>query len=139
MPLSALDRILKGRRSAPGGPEPLDRPGFRADRDEPGAWRTRRLGDTSRNLIDNALRHTPPGGRVDLSLFRQNDAVILEVADTGPGIPASEIDRIFEPFFRGSRSRGDGTGLGLSIVRRVAERCHGSIRLENTRPPGEHG
>ncbi|WP_230646707.1 MULTISPECIES: sensor histidine kinase [Bradyrhizobium] len=94
MPLSALDRILKGRRSAPGGPEPLDRPGFRADRDEPGAWRTRRLCDTSRNLIDNALRHTPPGGRVDLSLLRQNDAVILEVADTGPGIPASEIDRI---------------------------------------------
>ena len=76
---------------------------------------------------------------MDLSLFRQSDAVILQVADTGPGILASEIDRIFEPFFRGSRSRGDGTGLGLSIVLRIAERCHGSIRLENVGPPGGHG
>lgn len=88
-----------------------------------------------RNLIDNAVRHTPTGGRVDVSLFRQNEAVILQVADTGPGILDAEIDRIFEPFFRGSRSRGDGTGLGLSIVRRIAERCHASIRFENMRPP----
>ena len=92
-----------------------------------------------RNLIDNALRHTPAGGRVDVSLFHQDEAVILQVADSGRGIPASEIDRIFEPFFRGSRSRGDGTGLGLSIVRRIAERCHGSIRLENVGPPEGHG
>ena len=92
-----------------------------------------------RNLIDNALRHTPAGGRVDVSLFRQNEAVILQVVDTGPGILDAEIDRIFEPFFRGSRSRGDGTGLGLSIVRRIAERCHGSIRLENVGPPDGPG
>ncbi|MBN8990607.1 MAG: histidine kinase [Rhizobiales bacterium] len=92
-----------------------------------------------RNLIDNALRHTPTGGRVDVSLFRQNEAVILQVVDTGPGILDAEIDRIFEPFFRGSRSRGDGTGLGLSIVRRIAERCHGSIRLENVGPPDGPG
>lgn len=93
----------------------------------------------ARNLIDNALRHTPAGGRVDVSLFRQNEAVILRVVDTGPGILDAEIDRIFEPFFRGSRSRGDGTGLGLSIVRRIAERCHGSIRLENVGPPDGRG
>ncbi|HCX18212.1 MAG TPA: histidine kinase, partial [Afipia sp.] len=92
-----------------------------------------------RNLIDNALRHTPAGGRVDVSLFRQGEAVILQVVDTGPGILSAEIDRIFEPFFRGSRSRGDGTGLGLSIVRRIAERCHGSIRLENVGPPDGPG
>ncbi|HAP48991.1 MAG TPA: histidine kinase [Afipia sp.] len=92
-----------------------------------------------RNLIDNALRHTPAGGRVDVSLFRQGEAVILQVVDTGPGILSAEIVRIFEPFFRGSRSRGDGTGLGLSIVRRIAERCHGSIRLENVGPPDGPG
>ncbi len=92
-----------------------------------------------RNLIDNALRHTPAGGRVDVSLFRQHEAVILQIVDAGPGILDAEIDRIFEPFFRGSRSRGDGTGLGLSIVRRIAERCHASIRLENVGPPDGPG
>ncbi len=137
MPLSELDRIVKGV-VADLLPVAQDRSidlGFArietvSVRGEPVA-----LAMLVRNLIDNALRHTPAGGRVDVSLFRQNEAVILQVADTGPGIPDADIDRIFEPFFRGSRSRGDGTGLGLSIVRRIAERCHGSIRLENTRVP----
>ncbi|RTM14561.1 MAG: histidine kinase [Bradyrhizobiaceae bacterium] len=141
MPLSAFDRIVK-EVVADLLPAAQDRSidlGFArietaSVRGEPVA-----LAILVRNLIDNALRHTPAGGRVDLSLFRQSDAVILQVADTGPGILASEIDRIFEPFFRGSRSRGEGTGLGLSIVRRIAERCHGSIRLENARQPGGQG
>lgn len=85
----------------------------------------------ARNLIDNALRHTPAGGRVDLSLFTENELVVFVVEDTGAGIPDADLNRIFEPFFRGSHSRGEGTGLGLSIVRRIAEQCRGSVRLEN--------
>ena len=85
----------------------------------------------ARNLIDNALRHTPAGGRVDLSLFTENELVVFIVEDTGSGIPDADLDRIFEPFFRGSHYRGEGTGLGLSIVRRIVEQCRGSIRLEN--------
>lgn len=94
------------------------------------------LGVLARNLIDNALRHTPAGGRVDVSLFAENEVVVLEVDDTGPGIPEADLDRIFEPFFRGSGDHGEGTGLGLSIARSIVERCRGSIRLEN-RPQSE--
>lgn len=89
------------------------------------------LGVLARNLIDNALRHTPAGGSVDVGLFVENDHVVFQVDDTGPGIPDADLDRVFEPFFRGSRSRGEGTGLGLSIVRSIVEQCRGSIRLEN--------
>lgn len=90
----------------------------------------------ARNLLDNALRHTPAGGQVDVSLFAENDFVFFTVEDTGSGIPDADLDRIFEPFFRGSRSRGEGSGLGLSIARRIVERCHGSVRLENKTTPG---
>ncbi|WP_081434956.1 ATP-binding protein [Nitrobacter hamburgensis] len=85
----------------------------------------------ARNLLDNALRHTPAGGQVDVSLFAENEFVVFRVDDTGSGIPDADLDRIFEPFFRGSRSQGEGTGLGLSIARRIVDRCHGSIRLQN--------
>lgn len=90
----------------------------------------------ARNLLDNALRHTPAGGQVDVNLFTENGSVVFTVEDTGSGIPDADFDRIFEPFFRGSRSRGEGSGLGLSIARRIIERCHGSIRLENKSAPG---
>lgn len=90
----------------------------------------------ARNLLDNALRHTPAGGQVDVSLFTENDFVVFTVEDTGSGIPDADLDRIFEPFFRGSCSRGEGSGLGLSIARRIVERCHGSIRLEHKSAPG---
>jgi two-component system OmpR family sensor kinase len=90
----------------------------------------------ARNLLDNALRHTPIGGQVDVRLFAENQFVLFTVEDTGSGIPDADLDRIFEPFFRGSRSRGEGSGLGLSIARRIVEQCHGSIRLENKSAPG---
>jgi two-component system OmpR family sensor kinase len=89
----------------------------------------------ARNLLDNALRHTPAGGQVDVSLFAENEFAVFSVEDTGSGIPDADLDLIFEPFFRGSRSRGEGSGLGLSIARRIVERCHGSIRLENKSAP----
>jgi len=90
----------------------------------------------ARNLLDNALRHTPAGGQVDVSLFSESDTVAFTVEDTGAGIPEADIERIFEPFFRGSRARGEGSGLGLSIARRIVESCRGSIRLENKPMPG---
>jgi len=88
-----------------------------------------------RNLLDNALKHTPMGGQVDVSLIAENGSMVLSVEDNGPGIPDADLDRIFEPFFRGSRSQGEGSGLGLSIARRIVERSHGSICLENKRAP----
>jgi two-component system OmpR family sensor kinase len=88
------------------------------------------------NLLENALRHTPQGGRVDISAYRSGECVILQIEDTGPGIPPSDIERIFEPFFRGTRPSGDGTGLGLSIVKRIVDRLGGSVALENVEKAG---
>jgi two-component system OmpR family sensor kinase len=92
-----------------------------------------------RNLIDNAIRHTPEGGRIDVALYREGNKAIFKVADTGPGIPPDDLDRVFEPFFRGSRPVENGTGLGLSIVKRVVERLNGSIHLENISEPIRSG
>lgn len=84
-----------------------------------------------RNLVDNALRYTPPSGRIDVGVYREAGQAILQIEDTGPGVSASDLDRIFEPFFRGSRPAEDGTGLGLSIVKRIVDRLGGSVVLEN--------
>jgi two-component system OmpR family sensor kinase len=92
-----------------------------------------------RNLIDNAARFTPPGGRVDIGVFREGSEAVLQIEDTGPGIPSDDIDRIFEPFFRGSRPTEDGTGLGLSIVKRILDRLGGAIVLENVSGPALTG
>jgi len=89
------------------------------------------LSSVVHNLIDNAVRHTPPGGRVDIGIYREAARGILQIEDTGPGIPASDLERVFEPFVRGSRPAGEGTGLGLSIVQRIVERLQGSVALEN--------
>lgn len=78
------------------------------------------LGVLLRNLVDNAVRYTPPGGRVDVAVEDQGDRVRLRVADDGPGIPAAERDRIFDRFYRGLGSMEPGSGLGLSIVARIA-------------------
>ena len=84
-----------------------------------------------RNLIDNAVGYTPAGGRIDISLSRSGNEAILLVEDTGPGIPEPDVKRIFEPFFRANQRGETGTGLGLSIVKRIVDRLHGSILLEN--------
>ena len=84
-----------------------------------------------RNLLDNALRATPRGGKVDISIRREGDAAVLQIDDTGPGVAASDMDRIMEPFYRGSRPEGEGAGLGLSIVKRIVERLGGEIQLAN--------
>ena len=92
-----------------------------------------------RNLLDNALRFTPRGGTIDIGIYRRDDAAILQIEDTGPGIPSTDMDQIFEPFFRGSRPTGEGTGLGLSIVKRIVDSLGGGIALENIARAGRSG
>ncbi len=92
-----------------------------------------------RNLLDNALRHTPHGGRIDLGVYRHDGSAVLQIEDTGPGIATADLEKIFEPFVRGSRPEGEGTGLGLSIVKRIAENLGGEITLENISGVGQSG
>jgi two-component system OmpR family sensor kinase len=92
-----------------------------------------------RNLLDNSLRFTPHGGRIDAGAYRDGDMAILQIEDTGPGVPEGEIDRIFEPFFRGQHPEGDGVGLGLSIVKRIVDRLGGSIEAVNVGESGRTG
>jgi signal transduction histidine kinase len=80
------------------------------------------------NLLSNAFRWTPDGGRIDLELSAENGAVAVAVADSGPGIPAGEAERIFRPFF--SRD-GGGTGLGLAIAHELAVALGGRIELHS--------
>jgi signal transduction histidine kinase len=90
------------------------------------------------NLVDNALRHTPDGGTIRMSAKSEAGNVVLTVEDSGPGIPADQLDLIFERFHRldpgRARSEG-GTGLGLAIARKLAEAHGGSLRAQN-RPEG---
>ncbi len=80
------------------------------------------------NLVDNAIRYTP-AGHVIVRARREGNEAILEVEDTGPGIPASERARVFDRFYRGGTAAEGGTGLGLAIVRRIAERHQGRAEL----------
>ncbi|HYQ11234.1 MAG TPA: HAMP domain-containing sensor histidine kinase [Gaiellaceae bacterium] len=80
------------------------------------------------NLVANALRWTPPGGRVDLALARRNGEVTVTVSDTGPGIAPDEEERIFRPFWSGD---GGGTGLGLPIARELAFALGGRLELQS--------
>jgi two-component system phosphate regulon sensor histidine kinase PhoR len=94
----------------------------------------RDLGLAIRNLLDNAVRHTPEGGAVDLRLRSENGDVLVEVIDSGEGIPRRELPRIFERFYRVDTARAratGGTGLGLAIVRHVVERHGGSVQVES--------
>jgi signal transduction histidine kinase len=86
------------------------------------------------NLMENALRHTPPGTRVRAAVGIQGDEVVLVVEDDGPGVPPAVRDRIFERFVRGEGDRGSSSGLGLSIVRAVADSHGGSVTLEDAHP-----
>jgi two-component system sensor histidine kinase SenX3 len=94
----------------------------------------RDLGLAIRNLLDNAVRHTPAGGTIDVKLRSDNGEVVVEVIDSGEGIPKRELPRIFERFYRVDTARAratGGTGLGLAIVRHVVERHGGSVHVES--------
>ena len=82
-----------------------------------------------RNLVDNAIRYTPAGGRVDLWVQAGHGRVTLEVKDNGPGIPEAERERVFDPFYRVLGSDQAGSGLGLAIVQAIAARLGGTISL----------
>ncbi|MFZ2163542.1 MAG: ATP-binding protein [Sideroxyarcus sp.] len=85
-----------------------------------------------RNLIDNAVRHTPPGTSVHIDITNKQGQICLSVSDNGPGIPASELDRLGERFYRPLGTSASGSGLGLSIVKRIAEIHAASLQLAST-------
>ena len=98
----------------------------------------RRVGQIIDNLLSNALRYTDAGGRVALDVHRSGDEAVLEVTDTGIGIPAHDLPYIFERFWRGERSRArktGGAGIGLAIVRELVRAHDGRIDVESR--PGE--
>lgn len=83
-----------------------------------------------KNLVDNAIRYTPQGGRVDLSVAQVQDEILLQVSDSGPGIAVAERERVFDPFHRGLGSDEVGSGLGLAIVKAIADRHAGRVWLD---------
>jgi two-component system OmpR family sensor kinase len=94
------------------------------------------------NLIDNATKYTPRGGRVDVSLRLNQGHALVQIADSGEGIPASERERVFDRFYRvgigASRARTDvaGSGLGLAIVRRIASKHGAAVSLAESNEGG---
>ncbi len=84
------------------------------------------------NLVDNALRYSAEGGRVDVSVGTADGRAFVAVADTGPGIPPAERSRVFDRFYRGAGGTGTGSGLGLAIVKAIADRHRAEIALEDT-------
>jgi two-component system phosphate regulon sensor histidine kinase PhoR len=90
------------------------------------------------NLLDNAVKYTPPQGRVSVRWRRDGEQVCLEVADSGIGIPEADLPRIFERFYRVDKARSremGGTGLGLSIVKHLSQAMQGSVRAASR--PGQ--
>jgi len=81
------------------------------------------------NLVENAVRYTPDGGRIDVTVGSDHRETWLEVADTGPGIPPAERERVFDRFYRQLGTREPGSGLGLAIVRTIARRHGATVTL----------
>lgn len=91
------------------------------------------------NLVDNAVKYTPPGGKVEVTGSSEEDQVTVSINDTGIGIPEQKLNRIFERFYRVDKDRSKatgGTGLGLAIVRHVAENHGGQVAVESTAGEG---
>jgi two-component system phosphate regulon sensor histidine kinase PhoR len=89
------------------------------------------------NLVHNAVKFTPPEGRVTVSVERLGDEVIVSVQDTGVGIPASDLPRIFERFYKADRARsGGGSGLGLAIAKHIVQSHGGRIWAESIEGQG---
>jgi signal transduction histidine kinase len=108
----------------------LDAPGHVPIRGDAPALRT-----LVRNLVDNAVRYTPPHGAVQVRCRATAEVALLEVSDNGPGIPAADHERVFDRFYRRTAAQEGGTGLGLAIVKAIAERHGANIEL-NEAPGG---
>ena len=92
-----------------------------------------RLRQVLTNLVGHAVKYSPEDRRVTLAVGGDADSIVFDVIDQGPGIDAVEVDRIFEPFYRGSaRTEDDGAGLGLGITRRLAEAMGGRVDVAST-------
>jgi two-component system sensor histidine kinase MtrB len=93
-----------------------------------------RIGQVLNNVVSNAIKYSPRGGRVTVSVRCRDDRIVIEVTDQGPGIPQEEHELIFEPFKRspGSEAEIPGVGLGLSVARRIVEAHGGTIGLQST-------
>jgi two-component system OmpR family sensor kinase len=83
------------------------------------------------NLVDNAIRYSPAGARVDVSVTHRDGHALLAIQDAGPGIPISDRARVFDRFFRGHEVDVPGSGLGLAIVKSIADRHHATIGLDS--------
>jgi signal transduction histidine kinase len=91
-----------------------------------------RLEQAAANLIDNAIKYTPPGGQVFVETGAENGRAFLRVRDSGPGIPPDELPRIWDRLFRGDRSRAErGLGLGLSLVKAIVEAHGGKVDVQS--------
>jgi signal transduction histidine kinase len=134
--LAELVRATVGRFSARADDLGIDL-GATATQPVPVTADARQLGLLLDNLVENALRYTPRGGRVDVGALFEGQQAALLVADTGPGIPAPERDRVFDRFYRaaGSGAFAGGSGLGLAIVKAVAQR-HGAEVVLDGAPAG---
>jgi signal transduction histidine kinase len=85
------------------------------------------------NLVDNAIKYTPVGGRVEINASANDNCMLLTVCDSGTGIPAEDIDKIWDRSFRGDKSRTQrGLGLGLSLVKAVVTAHGGTINVVST-------
>ena len=93
-----------------------------------------RLQEVIYNLLDNAVKFSPPEGRIRVSATRNDNRISLSVSDNGAGIPTRDLPRIFERFYRADKARDrelGGTGLGLSIVKHIAQLHGGSVEAES--------
>ena len=128
--LSEIEVASSGRGIRLQGTVPVDLPAVHADRE--------RVHQVLFNLLDNAVRFTPPGGCVTVSADEHDGSIDVRVVDTGPGIPAEHLPRLFERFYRADPARAHrdgGTGIGLAIARSVVEAHGGRIWAESR--PGE--
>ena len=87
------------------------------------------------NLLDNAAKYSPGDTSIEVAARREDDAIVVEVADRGPGLHAEDLERVFEKFYRGKRPHGRGVGLGLAICRGFVE-AHGGRIWATNRPEG---
>jgi two-component system OmpR family sensor kinase len=112
--------------------------GVVGDADAPIGGRAMDVHILVKNLVDNAIRYTPEGGRIDIGVAAAGERIVLDVDDTGPGIPPAERERVFDPFYRVLGSGEIGSGLGLAIAASIADRIGATISLLD-RPDGAPG